>query len=518
MKKLTNVLLLFFTIISLLIGLTLSASAHSGRTDSSGGHKDNKNKSGLGYYHYHCGGYPAHLHKNGYCPYRDVFPRSVSISVERKTLGIGEKVNISAAVSPSNACNTNVELYCSDSSVIRLSGNQIQAVGYGTAVITAESFNGKTTTVKITVKEITADKVTVSSTTNLDNPIYIGTAFKLTAEIAPTNVDNRSITWSSSNPDVVTVDEKGSATAISQGSAVISATASNGVSGKIAVRVQEKYVDRVIINADKLDLSLNEKHLMSVSVEPRDATYPQISWASNFPEIVDVNEKGVLYAKSVGTAIVTATSTNGRSDSVEVIVKEVIADRIVIRGATSINIEEDTKLEVAFYPQNTSSKDIIWRSSDETVAVVDDNGCVSGIAPGVVTITAVQKDVSADVQIEVVYIPVEKIVITSETSRFVSAQESFSLIADVYPSDATYSKVTWTSSDPTVATVNQAGTVKTLSNGRVRITAQTKDGVKETYVITVNDKSVLGIVLASPLALLWGYGTIHAKKKKNKTH
>ena len=45
------------------------AEAHSGRTDSSGGHKDNKNKSGLGSYHYHCGGYPAHLHDGGVCPY-----------------------------------------------------------------------------------------------------------------------------------------------------------------------------------------------------------------------------------------------------------------------------------------------------------------------------------------------------------------------------------------------------------------------------------------------------------------
>ena len=45
------------------------SNAHSGRTDSSGGHRDNKNKSGLGSYHYHCGGYPAHLHTNG-CPYK----------------------------------------------------------------------------------------------------------------------------------------------------------------------------------------------------------------------------------------------------------------------------------------------------------------------------------------------------------------------------------------------------------------------------------------------------------------
>lgn len=43
--------------------------AHGGRTDGSGGHRDNKNKSGLGSYHYHCGGYPAHLHSNGVCPY-----------------------------------------------------------------------------------------------------------------------------------------------------------------------------------------------------------------------------------------------------------------------------------------------------------------------------------------------------------------------------------------------------------------------------------------------------------------
>lgn len=49
----------------------LTVEAHSGRTDSSGGHKDNKNKSGLGGYHYHCGGHPAHLHTNGVCPYEN---------------------------------------------------------------------------------------------------------------------------------------------------------------------------------------------------------------------------------------------------------------------------------------------------------------------------------------------------------------------------------------------------------------------------------------------------------------
>jgi hypothetical protein len=60
-------------VVSMVIVLTLSFSvlsfAHSGGTDASGGHRDNNNVSGLGSYHYHCGGHPAHLHNGGSCPY-----------------------------------------------------------------------------------------------------------------------------------------------------------------------------------------------------------------------------------------------------------------------------------------------------------------------------------------------------------------------------------------------------------------------------------------------------------------
>lgn len=66
-KRLKN--LISFILIAVFLGNPINANAHNGRTDSNGGHKDNKNVSGLGYYHYHCGGYPAHLHNNGICPY-----------------------------------------------------------------------------------------------------------------------------------------------------------------------------------------------------------------------------------------------------------------------------------------------------------------------------------------------------------------------------------------------------------------------------------------------------------------
>ena len=68
MRMLQKIKIMFEVFIFLIIFSTVTF-AHSGRTDSNGGHKDKNNVSGLGGYHYHCGGYPAHLHTNGVCPY-----------------------------------------------------------------------------------------------------------------------------------------------------------------------------------------------------------------------------------------------------------------------------------------------------------------------------------------------------------------------------------------------------------------------------------------------------------------
>lgn len=87
-KKIKRITLLIAAILILgcvetrYAGGVIIAQAHSGRTDSQGGHRDNKNKSGLGSYHYHHG-YPAHLHTNGVCPYEN----SNAASATRQTTG-----------------------------------------------------------------------------------------------------------------------------------------------------------------------------------------------------------------------------------------------------------------------------------------------------------------------------------------------------------------------------------------------------------------------------------------------
>ena len=79
--------------------------AHSGRTDANGGHRDNNNKSGLGSYHYHCGGHPAHLHTNGVCPYS-----SSSSSSKSSTSSSSESSTKTTSTVPTTIVVTDIKI------------------------------------------------------------------------------------------------------------------------------------------------------------------------------------------------------------------------------------------------------------------------------------------------------------------------------------------------------------------------------------------------------------------------
>lgn len=140
---LTAVFLISSAVVAPYEPTSIQVEAHSGRTDSSGGHKDNKNKSGLGSYHYHCGGNPAHLHTDG-CPYSE---------------------NASAAESADTTINSNTSKTSTDSSA-KVSKETIKSVqaalnGLGYTCGKADGIIGKKTKKAIeayqTDNELTVD-------------------------------------------------------------------------------------------------------------------------------------------------------------------------------------------------------------------------------------------------------------------------------------------------------------------------------------------------------------------------
>lgn len=203
-KIIINVIL---TISIILIGI--NTYAHSGRTDSSGGHKDNKNKSGLGSYHYHCGGNPAHLHTNGICPYssnakssgtgsstkstksstpssssatqsgttqatkttteapKTVIATGIQINENIESLEAGKSKTLTATITPSDTTDKSVTWQSSDNSIATVSTTgEIVAKKAGTVEITANTSNGKTNTIKINIKETPKKENNTTNTTN----------------------------------------------------------------------------------------------------------------------------------------------------------------------------------------------------------------------------------------------------------------------------------------------------------------------------------------------------------------
>lgn len=487
MKRSIRILLSVLLSCAMLFSTAITSFAHSGRTDSDGGHRDNKNKSGLGSYHYHCGGYPAHLHDYGYCPYRDVFPKSVSLSVGKTTIYIGQKTKIKAKVSPSNACDKDVSLSSSNTKVVKVSGNQLEGVGSGTATITAKTFNGKKKTIKITVKKAKPEKVTVSSSVKKDQTIYIGDTFKVSAKVTPKYVKDKSVKWSSNKKKIATVDKKGNVTALKAGEVTITATATNGVVGKKTFTIKERKVKSVTIPEEKLQLFLNDTYQLSATIKPANATYPTLKWTSSNPDVVEVSKDGMLVAKGVGKATITATAKSKKSASVSVKVSEVIAESITIVGASELYLNRTYPLTAEIYPENTSVKDVVWSTSDPAIAEIDENGFLTCLATGAVTITATQKDVETSIDTEVKIKPVEQIEISSSAKHIdkLPVGSSMSLTATVYPEDATYRDVTWTSSDPNIATVDTNGNVTGIASGNVVIMVQTLDGFMHSHEVKI---------------------------------
>lgn len=211
-KKIISILFIALSVI--LIGA--NAYAHSGRTDSSGGHKDNKNKSGLGSYHYHCGGHPAHLHTNGVCPY-------------------------SSSSSSSKSSTSS-----SSSSSKKSTGSSSSKSSSSTSSSTSSSSSSKTTT---TTVPATIDVKAIQINETINN-IQVGENRKLTVTITPDNATNKNITWKSSDERIATISSTGEVISKKSGIVDITATSSNGKTSTIKINVKEepKYNDNVITN------------------------------------------------------------------------------------------------------------------------------------------------------------------------------------------------------------------------------------------------------------------------------
>ena len=168
------------------------------------------------------------------------------------------------------------------------------------------------------------------------------------------------------------------------------------------------------------------------------------------------------------------------------------------KSTEEVTIGESTSIAATVFPENASDKTILWTSSDETIAIVDENGNVEakGVGEATVTATSAKGDVAAICNITVTPVYVTDLSIEPE-EKTVNIGDTFKISTDILPEEATIKELTFESDNVGVATVDSTGKVSAKEIGEANITVKTKDGsnIVKTCVVTVAPISVQAVSL-----------------------
>jgi uncharacterized repeat protein (TIGR02543 family) len=353
----------------------------------------------------------------------------------------------------------------------------VTAVALGTATITATTAEGGfAATCEVTVTPIAPTAVSLNKT---ETSLPAGRTETLMATVLPANAANKSVSWSSSNTAVATVDNNGEITAIAPGTAIITATTVvGGFAASCEVTVEPVSVTGVGLNKTATSLYAGRTETLTATVQPADATNKSVSWSSTNTEVAQVDDNGEVIAVAPGTATITATTVVGEfMASCEVTVLPVSVTGIGMDPiSTSILAGGTETLTATVQPADATNKTVTWSSTNESVATVSSAGVVTAIAPGVATIIATAEGgLKAYCSVTVVPVGVTEVGLNkTETSLLVGGTET--LTATILPADATNKAVVWSSTNTAVATVDDNGVVTAVAGGTATITATTDDG------------------------------------------
>ena len=233
----------------------------------------------------------------------------------------------------------------------------------------------------------------------------------------------------------------------------------------------EIFATKVTLNKTAIEIPVGQTALLSARVFPENTTNKTIVWSSSDASVVNV-EDGLVSALKVGEAEIKATCGNKYAKCVVKVIPIEVKSITLDRSTVSLKVGQSVTLTATVNPSDATNKTVTWTSSNPSVATVE-NGIVKAIKVGSSTITAKAGDKTATCAITVDATPVTSITLDRSTVSLKVGQ-SVALTATVNPSDATDKTVIWTSSNSSVAAVEN-GKVKAIKVGSTTITAKAGD-------------------------------------------
>ena len=424
----------------------------------------------------------------------------VTLYPENMELTIGESRALQYKFSPSTSQPTATVSFTSSNpkvAEVDFAGN-VYAVSTGSATITAKTNFATTATCQVKVSPIHATSIALNHDALT---LYAGEKATLTATVMPGNATEKSVSWASSDDKVAKVSQKGEVTAVGTGRAQVTATTKDGSKLTAACNVTvSARAESLTFDVGKKTIGIGETFMLVPVVKPEGAS-PRLTWKSSDPAVAYVDANGRVEGFKTGTADVTATTTDGSNltATCRVTVIKYVSSISLSESEISLFAGETIKLTATVNPTDATNRKLAWTSTDEAVATVED-GTVTARGNGSALIVATSTDGSSIEAIchVTVTTPVSSIAL-SETQIEMRPGDFKVLTATVLPESASDKTLTWTSSAPAVADV-QNGIVLAYSNGTALVTAAATDGSGTTATCKVTVSNTVGIdgVQAAP--------------------
>lgn len=315
---------------------------------------------------------------------------------------------------------------------------------------------------------------------------------RLIASVTPNNKDTDStVYWSSSDEKIATVDEEGNVKAIANGNCIIYAKTSNNKVAQCMVTVNTSPDSiRFEKNSLILDMNGNKTETLKTKILPETTNINhKVTWKSTNEAVATVDNTGMVTAKKIGECQVQAITENGKQCSINVSVKTSPEGIIINPSEVQIDLSDNKsiKLNATITPSTSSiNQEITWSSSNENIAIVDEEGNVTGVNNGQCTITArTENGKEGNCKIKVYTTPKE-ISMSNTATLDMSEKNTMSLTAVVLPRTAnTDTNITWSSSNENIATVDEKGVITGKANGECEIKAVTGNGKEAICNLTV---------------------------------
>ena len=231
----------------------------------------------------------------------------VILSADNMSLLVGQSEKLTATVEPDNTTDKTITWKSDNEAVATVSSDgTVTAVSVGIANITATC--GKATaTCKVTVNPVEASGVILSA----DNmSLLVGQTEKLTVTVEPDNTTDKTVTWKSDNEAVATVSSDGTVTAVSVGTANITATCGKATA-TCKVTVNPILIESITISPEFISEKEGQRIQLTVTILPEDATDKSLEWSSSDESVASVSQSGIVQIHKIGYARITATAKDG---------------------------------------------------------------------------------------------------------------------------------------------------------------------------------------------------------------